>query len=368
MEVNGETKLLLVGKLFCCSREVRLNVKSLEWSGGRLRLVDQTRLPKETRYVDCSDYRQVVEAIKELRVRGAPAIGAAGAYATVLAADEHLGRPASAFRACMERAAEEIATARPTAVNLRWAVSRVMRAASLARTPSEARDMLLAEAKRIQDEDAAANYALARYGADLLPQDATVVTHCNTGALATAAHGTALGIVRTAWEQGKLKQVLATETRPLLQGARLTTWELMQEGIPVTLMADSAAGFRLSQGGVACVILGADRIAANGDTANKVGTHMLAVMAKEYGVPFYVAAPTSTVDLATMSGRDISIEERRADEVRGFGGVQTAPEGVPVYNPAFDVTPARLITAIVTERGVAYPPYLESLKLLAEGR
>lgn len=345
-----------------------MNVKSLEWSQGKLRLVDQTRLPRETRYVDCSDYRQVVEAIKELRVRGAPAIGAAGAYATVLAAQEFINEPLPEFRADLHRAAEEIATARPTAVNLRWAVARVMRASSPAPTPEETRGLLLAEAHRIQHEDEAANHALARYGAELLPRNATVVTHCNTGALATAAHGTALGVIRTAWAQGKLKQVLATETRPLLQGARLTTWELMQEGIPVTLMADSAAGFRLSQGGVACVILGADRVAANGDTANKVGTHTLAVLAKEYGVPFYVAAPTSTVDLATPSGADIPIEERRPEEVRGFGGVQTAPDGVPVYNPAFDVTPARLITAIITERGVAHPPYVESLKLLVESR
>ncbi|MSQ12800.1 MAG: S-methyl-5-thioribose-1-phosphate isomerase [Dehalococcoidia bacterium] len=336
----------------------------MEWLQDRLRLLDQTRLPKETRFLDCSDYRQVVEAIRELRVRGAPAIGAAGAFATVLAAQE-LGRQApSDFRARLEQAASEIASARPTAVNLRWAVRRVLRASEGAKTPAESVALLLAEAHLIQQEDEAANHAMARFGADLLPQGATVLTHCNTGALATAGHGTALGVIRTAWEQGKLKQVLATETRPLLQGARLTTWELQQEGIPVTLMADSAAGFRVSQGGVSCVILGADRIAANGDTANKIGTHMLAVMAKEYRVPFYVAAPTSTVDLDTPTGADIPIEERKPEEVRGFAGVQTAPDGVPVYNPAFDVTPARLITAIITERGVVRPPYTESLKLL----
>jgi methylthioribose-1-phosphate isomerase len=339
-------------------------VKSMEWAQGRLRLLDQTRLPKETRFLDCSDYRQVVEAIRELRVRGAPAIGAAGAYATVLAAQELGRQPAPDFRARLEQAASEIASARPTAVNLRWAVRRVLRASEGAKTPADTVAILLAEAHLIHQEDEAANHAMARFGADLLPQGATVLTHCNTGALATAGHGTALGVIRTAWEQGKLKQVLATETRPLLQGARLTTWELQQEGIPVTLMADSAAGFRISQGGVSCVILGADRIAANGDTANKIGTHMLAVMAKEYRVPFYVAAPTSTVDLDTPTGADIPIEERKPEEVRGFGGVQTAPDGVPVYNPAFDVTPARLITAIITERGVVRPPYTESLKLL----
>ncbi|MSP78273.1 MAG: S-methyl-5-thioribose-1-phosphate isomerase [Dehalococcoidia bacterium] len=337
---------------------------SLEWSQGKLRILDQTLLPKEIKWLDCSDYRQVVEAIQMLRVRGAPAIGVAGAYATVLAAQEQMKRGGADYKASLQKAAEEIASARPTAVNLRWAVDRVMRAVAKGRTLPETMDLLLQESQRIQREDEAANKALGEAGAKLLPKDAVVMTHCNTGSLATAGYGTALGIIRSAWASGKLKQVFATETRPLLQGARLTTWELMQESIPVTLMADSAAAFTLSQGKVTCVILGADRIAANGDTANKVGTHMLAVLAKEYGVPFYVAAPTSTVDLLTASGKDIPIEERKPEEVRGFGGTQTAPDGVPVYNPAFDVTPAKFITAIITEQGIAKPPYTESLKLL----
>jgi methylthioribose-1-phosphate isomerase len=339
-------------------------VKSLEWRNSALRVLDQTKLPAATVYLDCSDYRQVVEAIKELRVRGAPAIGVAGAFAVALAAQELAANRSVDFRGQLQRAAQEIATARPTAVNLKWAVDIVMQAAVGASTPQQAIAAIVAEAQRIQREDEAANHAMGDIGAALIPNDAVIITHCNTGSLATAGYGTALGVIRSAWAQGKLRRVFADETRPLLQGARLTTWELLEDGIPVTLMPDSAAAFKMSQGGVSCVILGADRIAANGDVANKVGTHMLAVAAKEYGVPFYVAAPISTLDLATPTGRDIVIEERKSEEVCGFGGVQTAPKDVPVYNPAFDVTPARLVTAIITERGVARPPYTESLKLL----
>ncbi|MSQ11329.1 MAG: S-methyl-5-thioribose-1-phosphate isomerase [Dehalococcoidia bacterium] len=342
-------------------------VKAVVWDEGKLRLLDQTLLPAVVRYVECTDYRQVIEAVRELRVRGAPVIGVAGAYAVVLAA-QALGGPSTGLLLALRQAAEEIASARPTAVNLRWAVERVMRAASQTGSREETVERLLVEARRIESEDEAASYAMAKIGAELVPQDATVVTHCNTGSLAAMGLGTALGVIRVSWQQGKLRQVLATETRPLLQGARLTTWELLQDGIPVTLLPDSAAGYRMSQGGVSCVILGADRIAANGDVANKVGTHTLAVLAKEYGVPFYVAAPMSTVDLSTPSGARIPIEQRKPEEVRGFGGVKTAPDGVPVYNPAFDVTPARLVTAIITERGVARPPYTESLKLLFQGQ
>ena len=336
-------------------------VRALEWTGTHLRVLDQARLPHEVRYLDLQDWRDVVEAIRALRVRGAPALGVAGAYAVVLAARELADLAMGPFREGLSEAADGIAGARPTAVNLAWGVSRALRAADGARSPGEAAERLAAEAAAILDEDVAANRAIGAHGAMLIPPGATVLTHCNTGSLATAGHGTALGIVRTAWAEGRLQGVIATETRPLLQGARLTAWELSQDGIPVTVVVDSAAGALLQGGSIAAVVVGADRIAANGDVANKIGTYSLAVLAGANGVPFYVAAPTTTVDLETPTGAGIPIEERPGEEVAAPLGTRATPPGVPVLNPAFDVTPAEYVTAIVTEAGIARPPYRDSL-------
>jgi methylthioribose-1-phosphate isomerase len=310
----------------------------------------------------------VVEAIQALRVRGAPAIGVAAAYGLVLAAQEYATNRPAEFRRRLVEAARQIAQARPTAVNLPWAVRRTLQAAHEATAPGEAAARLLAEAQAIHQEEVAANQRIGEHGAALVPPQATLLTHCNTGTLATVGSGTALGIVRAAWSQGKVRRVIVTETRPLLQGARLTTWELLQEGIPVTLVVDGAAGHLLRQGDVTAIVVGADRIAANGDVANKVGTYTLAVLARAHGVPFYVAAPASTVDLETLSGAAIPIEERGASEVTSWAGVPTAPQGVMVCNPAFDVTPAELVTAIVTEGGTVRPPYAEGLRKVKEGR
>ena len=301
----------------------------------------------------------VVEAIKSLRVRGAPAIGIAGAYGLVIAAGEAVreGLVPAAARAHVLARGEMLATARPTAVNLRWAVERAL--ATLARLPESTdapslAETLLAEARAIHDEDRRLCAAIGRHGAALLP-DGGVLTHCNTGALATGGDGTALAAITTAWDEGRRLEVFADETRPLFQGARLTAWELVQRGIPVTVLVDGAAGHLLKTGRIAACIVGADRITARGDAANKIGTYALAVLAREHGVPFYVAAPSSTFDLSIESGDDIPIEERAAAEVLSPLGVAAAPAGARAYNPAFDVTPARLITAIVTERGVISP-------------
>ena len=337
-------------------------MKPIEWTGGHLRLLDQRLLPARVEHVELDRWGDVVAAIRSMQVRGAPAIGVAGAYGVALAASELSALPMPAFRDRLAAAAEALAAARPTAVNLPWAVARALRAADAASTPADAADRALAEAEAIEAEDLRANMALGAYGAALLPPNARVLTHCNTGALATAGYGTALGVVRAAWEGGKLAGVVATETRPLLQGARLTAWELAQEGIPVTLIVDGAAASVLRDGGIDAVVVGADRIAANGDVANKIGTYALALLAKAHGVPFYVAAPSSTVDLDTPDGGAIPVEQRDPDEVAMPLGVRAAPEGVAVANPAFDVTPAELVTAIVTERGVHTPPYAESLR------
>lgn len=336
-------------------------METVLWRGDHLVLLDQTRLPHEETYLALRDYRAVAEAIRMLRVRGAPAIGVAAGYALALAALAAADLPLPDFQAAIDRAAAELIATRPTAVNLAWAVKRVRAAITAAGSPTEAVAAAIATARAIQEEDLSACRRIGRYGAALLPDTATVLTHCNAGALATAGYGTALGVIRAAVEAGKRVAVVADETRPLLQGARLTAWELQRDGIPVTLIADTMAGFLMQRGEIDCVVVGADRIAANGDTANKIGTYQVAVLAKEHGLPFYVAAPWSTVDLATPDGAAIPIEERAAEEVRGFGGVRTAPAGVPVRNPAFDVTPARYITAIVTDRGVARQPYAESL-------
>lgn len=336
---------------------------SVRWVGGadgHLELLDQTRLPGEIVWVECRDVPTVIEAIRSLRVRGAPAIGVAGGYGVVVAAAEARQRnlaPGDALQHLLA-AAEEIAAARPTAVNLRWAVERVLREVGLAgATAAPASDpgsALLRAARGIHDEDRRLCAAIGRHGADLLPEG-DVLTHCNTGALATGGDGTALAVITTAWADGRRFRVWADETRPLFQGARLTAWELVQRGIPVTVLCDSAAGHLLATGRIGSCIVGADRITAGGDTANKIGTYGLAVLAAAHGVPFYVAAPSSTFDLSIVDGSEIPIEHRGAAEVTSPWGRAIAPPEADGFNPAFDVTPARLIRGIITERGVIAP-------------
>ena len=333
-------------------------LRPIAWRGGKVALLDQTRLPLEEVWLEFDDYRGVIEAIRQMRIRGAPAIGIAGAYAVALAASELRGDDGERLRA----AAGEIAEARPTGANLAWAVRRMMAAAERDGSP----EALAAEAERIQYEDEAANLAIGRHGADLLPGGGAVMTHCNAGALATGGYGTALGVIRTAWAEGRVAHVFATETRPLLQGARLTAWELDRDGIDSTVLPDSAAGQLIRRGQVQAIVVGADRVAANGDVANKIGTYSLAVLARENDVPFYVAAPTSTIDLTLESGESIPIEERGAEEVSHFGDRRVVPEDANVLNVAFDVTPHRYVAAIVTERGAVAPPFRDGLKRAVE--
>jgi len=351
-------------------------MRSVEWHDGRVRMIDQRLLPAEFRWAEYRDHRGVAEAIRAMVVRGAPAIGAAAAYAMALAAFEW--RAAAAHTdalAHLRAAAETLCAARPTAVNLAWAVRRLLRRAEAfleaeGASPRAAGlpEALLAEAQALADEDVAINRRLGEIGAALVRDGDTLLHHCNTGALATVDYGTALGVIRTAHEQGKRIHVLVDETRPRLQGARLTAWELQQLGIPFTLIVDGAAGHFMRAGRVDMVLVGADRVAANGDVANKIGTYMLAVLAQANGVPFYPCVPTSTLDLSLASGDDIPIEERPADEVLGLtvGGSPIAPAGVSVANPAFDVTPHRYVTGIITEHGIAYPPFDLSLRQVAE--
>jgi methylthioribose-1-phosphate isomerase len=353
------------------SRTVGGPPESLRWVGdvtGQLEILDQTRLPGALEWVACRDVATVVEAIKSLRVRGAPAIGIAGGYGLVLAAGEALrdALSAEAARAHVLARAEELATARPTAVNLRWAVERCV--AVLDRLPGDAPAAalgrtLLGEAQAIHAEDLELCAAIGRHGAAVLPAG-DILTHCNTGALATGGAGTALGVLTAAWDAGRRFTVFADETRPLFQGARLTAWELVERGIPVTVLCDSAAGHLLATGRIAAVIVGADRITACGDTANKIGTYSLALLAAAHGVPFYVAAPSSTFDLAIDSGAEIPIEERSAEEVLAPLGVRAAPAGAAAFNPAFDVTPARLIRGIITERGVITPVNRDTIRTM----
>ncbi|MCL6507291.1 MAG: S-methyl-5-thioribose-1-phosphate isomerase [Bryobacteraceae bacterium] len=339
-------------------------VETIAWRDDCVVLIDQRRLPAETVYLTCRDYREVAEAIRSMAIRGAPAIGVAAAMGVALGM---LRAEPPDLDAQFEAICDTLARTRPTAVNLFWAIERMKRvyATLRGRPVAEIREALRAEAQQIQREDIEVNRAIGRHGSDLIPDGQAVLTHCNAGALATAGYGTALGVIRAAVSAGKKIHVFADETRPFLQGARLTVWELLQDGIPTTLIADSMAGYLMKSGRIGCVIVGADRIAANGDVANKVGTYTLAVLAKEHGVPFYVAAPLSTVDLSIASGEAIPIEQRPAEEVTHCFGVRVAPEGVAVENPAFDVTPNRYVTAIITERGVARPPYAESLRRLA---
>ncbi|MFY9724849.1 MAG: S-methyl-5-thioribose-1-phosphate isomerase [Bryobacteraceae bacterium] len=338
-------------------------VETIQWIDGAVVMIDQTRLPLEEKYVTCRSYREVAAAIREMTIRGAPAIGVAAAMGVALGV---LHASQSDLDAQMEEICATLAATRPTAVNLFWAIGRMKRVyASVAGKPvAEIRRRLLEEALLVREEDIAICRAIGRNGAALVPDRKTVLTHCNAGALATAGYGTALGVIRAAVEAGKQIDVFADETRPFLQGARLTVWELQQDAIPTTLITDSMAGHFLQSGRIGCVVVGADRIAANGDVANKVGTYPVAVLAKENGVPFFVAAPISTLDLSLASGAAIPIEQRAAEEVTCVFGTRIAPEGTLVENPAFDVTPARYVAAIVTEKGVVRPPYEESLKKL----
>lgn len=321
-------------------------VQPIRWTHDALQLLDQRKLPREVVYVECLTASDVAKAIRDMVVRGAPAIGVAAAFGLALAAKR--GDDISS-------AAGELRRARPTAVNLAWAVDRVLEASARG-------EDLEREAQKMFDEDIEANRRIGRNGAALIGNRATLLTHCNAGALATAGYGTALGVVRAAVEAGKSIAVFADETRPYLQGARLTAWELQQDGIDVTLITDNMAGHFFQQGKFDAVVVGADRIAANGDTANKIGTYTVAVLANAHNVPFYVAAPWSTIDVRCPSGADIPIEERSATEVVEISGVRVAPEGIAVRHPAFDVTPARLITAIITDRGVLRAPYGEAIR------
>jgi methylthioribose-1-phosphate isomerase len=347
-------------------------VDTLRYREGQLELIDQRVLPHELSYRAFGSAAEVAEAIRAMVVRGAPAIGCAAAYGVALEAQRLAERAldASEFDAAMERGFKILAESRPTAVNLFWALERMRRAFELGRaSPASTRAAeLLALADAIAAEDVRICRKLGENGAALLADGARVLTHCNAGALATAGHGTALGVVRSAVEAGKRIAVIADETRPFLQGARLTAWELAQDGIPVTLITDNMAGYLMSKGEIDCAVVGADRIAANGDVANKIGTYSVAVLAKEHGLPFYVVAPTSTFDLTLSSGEEIPIEERNTNEVTHVQGVRLAPEGIRIRNPAFDVTPNHLVSAIVCENGVARPPYVESLRRLANGK
>jgi methylthioribose-1-phosphate isomerase len=340
-------------------------VETIQWTGGGVVMIDQTRLPLEEVYVTCRTYQEVASAIREIVIRGAPAIGVAAAMGVALGALHPEGTDLDRH---VESVCQTLAGTRPTAVNLFWAIERMRKLyASLRGRPlAEIQGALVAEAVRVREEDIAICRAIGRNGAPLVPDHKTVLTHCNAGALATAGYGTALGVVRAAVESGKTIDVFSDETRPLLQGSRLTAWELQQDGIPCTQITDNMAGHFLKSGRIGCVVVGADRIAANGDVANKIGTYSVAVLAKENGVPFYVAAPISTLDLTLASGDLIPIEQRAAWEVTHAFGRQVAPEGIAVQNPAFDVTPARYVTAIITERGVARAPYQESLRELEE--
>jgi methylthioribose-1-phosphate isomerase len=334
-------------------------VETIQWTEDGVVMIDQTRLPRQEAYVTCRTYREVADAIKTMVIRGAPAIGVAAAMGVALGVIEG---------ADFETVCDTLAKTRPTAVNLFWAIDRMRRLYVACHGLDNAAivDRMVGEAQQLRLEDIAICKAIGRNGAALVPDARTVLTHCNAGALATAGYGTALGVIRAAVSAGKKIDVFADETRPFLQGSRLTAWELQQDGIPVTLITDNMAGHFLHSGRIGCVVVGADRIAANGDVANKIGTYSVAVLAKENGVPFYVAAPISTLDLTLESGDRIPIEQRSATEVTEVFGVPVAPENIAVENPAFDVTPSRYVTAIITERGVARAPYEESLRALMQ--
>jgi len=332
-------------------------MKAIEWLGDRVKIIDQTRLPQKEVYLESSRYQDIASAITELKIRGAPAIGVAGGYGVALGALKIKAKSRDDFLKKLRAITRAIAATRPTARNLFRAIERMQKTAESGKDVEQIKKALVSEAIRLHAEEAEATRKLSQLGAGLIEDGSSILTHCNTGALATAGYGTALGVIIKAREQGKKLRVLATETRPLLQGARITAWELKKAKIPFSLITDSMAGYFMSRGEVSCVIVGADRIAANGDTANKIGTYTLAVLAKEHGIPFYVAAPTTTLDMTLASGDEIPIEERSPEEVTHIQGIAIAPAGVKVANPAFDVTPHRYITAIITERGIMREPY-----------
>jgi methylthioribose-1-phosphate isomerase len=340
--------------------------RTVWWEEGRVRMLDQTRLPEETVILDLHTLEEVAEAIRTMRVRGAPAIGVTAALGLALAARAAQSAPPEEFRRRLAGAAERLRGTRPTAVNLFWALERLQRVAAAEQEPRRAAERLEAEAREMVEEDVRINRAIGRHGAPLLPREGSVLTHCNTGSLAAVAYGTALGVVRAAVEAGQKLHVFVDETRPRLQGMKLTAWELQRDRIPATVITDNMAGWIMRQGRVQAVIVGADRIAANGDTANKIGTYSLAVLARAHGIPFYVAAPRSTIDVRLPDGEAIPIEERAPEEITHVNGVRVAPQGVEVANPAFDITPASLITALITEAGIARPPSPDSLARLVE--
>ena len=342
-------------------------VNTIEWTPQGVVMIDQRILPAEETFITCKNYQEVADAIRDMVIRGAPAIGCAAAMGVAIGV---LQETEDTIDARIGEICDTLAATRPTAVNLFWAIKRMRGLFDALRAQGkpfdEIQQALVAEAERVLEEDIEINKAMGRHGAALLPQGATVMTHCNAGALATGGYGTALGVIRAARESGNPVAVIANETRPFMQGARLTVWELQQDDIPVTLLTDNMAGHTLRAGKVQAVVVGADRIAANGDVANKIGTYSVAVLAKENGVPFYVAAPISTLDLSLESGDLIPIEERAPEEVTHIRGQLIAPKGTQVMNPAFDVTPNRYVAAIITEKGVAYPPFVESLEKLAK--
>jgi methylthioribose-1-phosphate isomerase len=341
-------------------------MKTMEWQEGCLVLIDQTRLPIEETYVRCESAEDVADAIRTMKVRGAPAIGASAAYGLALAAVKSCCEDRDSFIREMAEISEMLAATRPTAVNLFWALNRMTDTIKDDKTSeiNTLKEKLVNEAHSIFTEDIEMNRNIGKYGNEVVPQGARILTHCNAGALATAGYGTALGVIRAAHEAGKNISVYADETRPLLQGARLTAWELMQDNIPVTLITDNMAGYLMKKGMIDFVVVGADRITANGDVANKIGTYSVAVLCKEHNIPFYVAAPASTIDLKLQTGDEIPIEERESIEVTTVFGTEVAPKGIKVFNPAFDVTPNHMITGIITDRGIVRAPYTENLETL----
>ena len=345
-------------------------IQTLEWTDSGVRFIDQTKLPTEETYVTCKTYTQVADVIRNMVVRGAPAIGVAAAMGIALGVKNSKAENGGDLKHDFDQICDVIGKTRPTAVNLFWAIKRMRDKFEMLRVRPlpQIKQALVEEAQRMHAEDIAANQAMGRHGATLMPSSGGVLTHCNAGALATCGYGTALGVIRAAVEQGKTIHVYADETRPFLQGSRLTAWELMKDGIPTTVISDNMAGAMMNQGKINAIVVGADRIAANGDVANKIGTYSVAVLAREHGIPFYVAAPLSTVDFETPDGSGIPIEQRDGKEVTHIAGRQMVPDGVEVENPAFDVTPAKYVTAIVTEKGIARAPYEESLRRLAPER
>ncbi len=338
-------------------------IKTIEWKNDRVVMIDQRKLPQKEIYVQCSSSRQVIKAIQEMVIRGAPAIGIAAAMGLALGAKEIQAASPEDFKTRFNKICEAMETARPTAVNLFWAIERMRKVVGdhPDQKVESLKKSLIREARKLLSEDIAINKRMGSIGQNVIRNRDTVLTHCNAGALATGGYGTALGVIRAAREAGKEVRVIADETRPFLQGARLTAWELAKDRIPVTLITDNMAGCLMQKGLIDLVIVGADRIAANGDTANKIGTYSVAVLAKEHGIPFYVAAPCSTIDIRIKSGEGIPIEERKEWEVTHVGGKRMAPEGIPVLNPAFDVTPHSYLTGIITERGILKPPYRRSI-------